>query len=84
MEKSDDFRRLRSQKCIILNENKFNGHKGLYSILEKPKVFLNDTQMTEKTKINIPNFDENQKYSRIHHQLLKEMRFQSNFYYLKY
>ena len=77
MEKSDEYRRLRSQKCIILNENKFNGHKGLYIKSQNPNILINDAKKTEiNKKLNNQNFDENKSKS-IHHQLLKEMRFQS-------
>jgi len=71
MEKGDDFRRSRNQNCLILKENKYNGHKGLYSkggnldLLKLKKNEMKGQEMLQKEE------------NSIQLQLLKELRFQS-------
>lgn len=74
-ERSDHFRRMKNPACLILKENKFNSHRGLYK--SQDLVKREEDLMIPKNKSLIFKQETPKKSLNIEKEIVKELNIQS-------
>lgn len=79
MEKSDNFRRLRTPICLIMKENKFNGHNSLYTRSLDSRPFEEITEIKTRKEHVDRKKEENTNFAKLQRELVSEMKIHSTF-----